>query len=64
MQKAKTEYEVRLVGATIEGDWAVECTGRRYASRAEAVAAIDQDPTTRPDAHGNTCTLDIVAVKA
>lgn len=59
---AAVRYEVVLVEATIEGNWGSACVGRTYATRALAQAAIDADPTAKPDAHGNTCTLEIVAV--
>jgi hypothetical protein len=53
-------YFLRLLNATSVGDWAIECAGsygRWYASRARAMAAIEDDATAQPDAHGNRCTL-------
>ena len=42
-------YFLRLLNATSVGDW--------YASRARAMAAIEDDATAQPDGHGNRCTL-------
>lgn len=53
-------YFLRLLNATSVGDWAIECAGsygRWYASRGRAMAAIEDDATAQPDAHGNRCTL-------
>jgi hypothetical protein len=59
---AEVTYRVQLVSATSEGNWASQCDGQTYPTRAAAQAAIDADLTTRPDGCGGSCVVEIVEV--
>lgn len=48
--------------ADIEGDWCQACAGIAYPSREAAQAALDCDPTAKPDCNGNACYPEVVAV--
>lgn len=54
-------YKVEFDSET-DGNWCSQCASQLYATREEAQAAIDADPTAGPDEYGNTCTIEIVWV--
>lgn len=54
-------FEIHFT-ADIEGNWCSESAGKTYDSREAAQAALDADPTAKPDAYGNRCYPEIVEV--